>query len=293
MLVITTVGNAMLTWQGSCLNLHEGAGMIPLPLQIVEAGLRLVDADLSDGISGNVSVRCSDGTVLMTPSSLDFRLLTEHDLVTLDLRSGEVHGRRRPSSEWRLHALVYEKRTDVNAVVHHHGAWSTAAAVARITIPVVVDEAADLGPVATAPYAPSASEELAQIVSDELRTGRNAVLLANHGVVVVGHSLRETVRRALQVERSAKIYIGAVALGGVHTLDAAAVASSQKFFEGYRNRPEADEFSALSYDPASHVRLLDLVNYSFRAGLTFASLLQTLIVQKLHHRSTPTAGGPT
>ena len=266
--------------------------MIPLPLQIVEAGLQLVDADLSDGTSGNVSVRRSDGTVLMTPSSLDFRLLTELDLVTLDLRSGEVHGRRRPSSEWRLHTLVYEKRADVNAVVHHHGPWSTAAAVARITIPVVVDEAADLGPISTAPYAPSASEELAQIVSDELKTGRNAVLLSNHGVVVVGHSLRETMRRAIQVERSAKIYIGAAVLGGVHTLDEAAVASNQKFFEGYRSRPEADEFSALSYDPASHVRLLDLVNYSFRAGLTFASLLQTLIVQKLHPGSTPTASGP-
>lgn len=46
--------------------------MIPLPLQIIEAGLRLIDADLSDGTSGNVSVRRSDGTVLMTPSSLDF-----------------------------------------------------------------------------------------------------------------------------------------------------------------------------------------------------------------------------
>lgn len=265
--------------------------MIPSALQMVEAGLRLVDADLSDGTSGNVSVRRSDETVLITPASLDFRLLTELDLVELDLRSGEVHGRRRPSSEWRLHTLVYENRTDVNAVVHHHGPWSTAAAVAGITIPVVVDEAADLGPISTAPYAPSASEELAQIVSDELKTGRNAVLLANHGVVVVGRSLREAMRRAIQVERSAKIYIGAVVLGGVRTLDAAAVARNQKFFEGYRARPEADEFSALSYDSAGRVRLLDLVNYSFRAGVTFASLLQTLIVQKLHHRSSPTDGG--
>lgn len=263
--------------------------MIPLALEIVEAGLRLVEADLSDGTSGNVSVRRSDRSVLITPSSLDFRLVTERDLVEIDRGSGRINGTRRPSSEWRLHALIYEKRADVNAVVHHHGPWSTAVAVARSTIPIVVDEASDIGPVSTAPYAPSASEELAQIVSKELETGRNAVLLANHGALAVGRSLREAMRRAIQVERAAKIYIGATVLGGAQALDGAAATSNERFFEGYRARPEEDEFSTLSSEVARQVRLLDLVNYSFRAGQTFASLLQSLIVQKLQHRSRPAA----
>ncbi len=254
---------------------------------ILEAGLRLIETDLSDGTSGNVSVRSPDGAIVITPSSLDFRLLTELDLVEVDLRSGDTRGRRRPSSEWRLHALIYEKRPDVHAVVHHHGPWATAAAVARTTVPVVVDEAADIGEIPTAPYAPSASEELAQIASDELRTGRNAVLLANHGAVVVGRTLGEAMRRAIQVERSAKIYVGATVLGGAHPLDAGAIAVEQKFFAGYRARPEEDEFSTRSARLAGHVRLLDLVNYSFRAGITFASLVQTLIAQKLRQRSSP------
>ena len=256
-----------------------------LSLKIVEAGLALIDADLSDGTSGNISVRRPDGKVLITPSSFDFRLLTELDLVQLDFRSGEARGPRRPSSEWQMHALIYEKRPDVNAVVHHHGPWSSAAAVARKTIPVVVDEAADIGPIPTAPYEPSASEALAQVAATEFETGRNAVLLANHGAVVVGRNLREAVRRAIQVERSAKIYIGATALGGAHELDATAVATSQRFFEGYRARPEENEFSALSAHFAGHVRFRDLVNYGFRAGITFASLVHTLILQKLHQRS--------
>ncbi len=87
-------------------------------------------------------------------------------------------------------------------------------AVARQTIPVLIDEAADIGPIPTAPYAPSASQELADAASSELAKGRNAVLLANHGVVVVGRDLREAARRALEVERLAKIYIGAALLGG-------------------------------------------------------------------------------
>lgn len=261
--------------------------IIPVAQEILEAGLRLIETTLSDGTSGNISVRRPDGALLITPTSLDFRLLTERDLVEIELNSGEARGRRRPSSEWRLHALIYEKRPDAQAVVHHHGPWATAASVARTIVPVVVDEAADIGPISTAPYAPSASEELAHIASDELQRGRNAVLLANHGAVVVGQTLHEAVRRAIQVERSAQIYIGATVLGGAHPLDATAIATSRKFFEGYRARPEDDEFSTRSARVAAHVGVLDLVNYGFRSGITFASLVQTLILQKLGQRSSP------
>ena len=263
--------------------------MLPVGLEIVEAGLRLVEADLSDGTSGNLSVRRSNRSVLITPSSLDFRLVTERDLVEVDLSSGKMNGTRRPSSEWQLHLLVYGTRPDVNAIVHHHGVWSTAAAVARATIPILVDEASDIGSISVTPYAPSGTEELAQVASKELEKGRNAVLLANHGAVAVGRNLREAMRRALQVERVAKIYICATVLGGAQALGGTAVTDNQRFFEGYRARPEEDEFSALSSEVARQVRLLDLVNYSFRAGQTFASLLQTLIVQRLHHRSRPAA----
>jgi L-fuculose-phosphate aldolase len=223
--------------------------------------------------------------MVITPSSLDFRLQTELDLVEIDLRSGATRGRRRPSSEWRMHALVYEKRPDVHAVVHHHGPWSTAAAVARVTVPVVVDEAADIGEIPTAPYAPSASEELAEIVSTSLTRECNAVFLANHGVITVGRSLREAVRRAHQVERSTQIYIGALILGGAHALDATAITTSRKFFEGYRTRPAEEEFSSGGTRAGERITVLDLVNYGFRAGTTFSGLVQALIVQKLRRWS--------
>ena len=248
---------------------------------VLEAGLGLIDAQLSDGTSGNVSVRRSDSTMLITPSSLDFRLMTEVDLVEIELSTGEARGRRRPSSEWRLHAAIYRKRPDVRAIVHHHGPWATAAAVARVVIPVLVDEAADIGPVPTAPYAPSASEELAQVVSDCLGQGNNAVLLANHGVIVVGHALGEAMRRAKEVERSSKIYAAAGWLGGAHPLDDDAVATSRKFFEGYRARPREDEYFGHVARSSARVTVLDLVNFGFRAGTTFSSLVQALVVQKL------------
>ncbi|HEY4719670.1 MAG TPA: class II aldolase/adducin family protein [Candidatus Methylomirabilis sp.] len=237
--------------------------VMTLSRQIVEVGLQLVKMDLTDGTSGNISARCPDGmTALITPSALDYRLVTERDLVRLDLGSGNAEGRRKPSSEWRLHVAIYRARSDINAVIHHHATWASAVAVARRTIPVLIDEAADIGPIPTAPYAPSASEALAETAAGEFERGSNAILLANHGAVVVGRDLREATRRALEVERLAKIYIGAELLGGAQALDRDQVARSRKFFETYR---------ALKTEPRP--------GREVGAGVTFASFLRSLILQ--------------
>ena len=203
--------------------------------QIIETSLCLLDACLLTGTAGNISARCSDGeSVLITPSARDYRSLTEQDLVRVHLALAKAEGRWKPSSEWRLHLTIYRARPDVNAIIHHHGIWASMVAVARKTIPVLIDEAADIGPIPTAPYAPSGSAELAEAVAGELTKGSNAVLLANHGAVAVGQDLGEAMDRALQVERLAKIYIGAEVLGGAHPLDEAAVRRSQQFLQDYR-----------------------------------------------------------
>lgn len=255
-----------------------------LSQEIIEAGWRLIEADLTDGTSGNISARCPDEeTALITPSARDYRLLTGGDLVRINLRPGGAEGARKPSTEWRLHAAIYRARPDVRAIIHHHATWASAVAVARKTIPVLIDEAADIGPIPTAPYAPSGSAELAEAAAAELAKGSNAILLANHGAVAVGRDLRETLRRGLEVERLAKMYVGAELLGGAHALDEGEVTRSKNFFETYRSASE-ESHRPLSTAPriVGHVGLHDLVNYSFRSGITFASLLQSLILQKLH-----------
>ncbi len=251
--------------------------------QVLEAGLRLVDTGLSDGTSGNVSVRCPEGSdILITPSARDFRLLTERDLARVDLETGEARGPRKPSSEWRLHVAIYRARSDANAIIHHHGSWVSAVAVARKCIPVLIDEAADIGLIPTAPYAPSATEELAVNAAREFANGSNAVLLANHGAVVVGRHLSEALRRALESERLSMIFVGAQSLGGALALDEAQVAVSRKFFEDYRDPEKYRALAPASRGIAGPVRFEDLVNYGFRAGMTFASLVQNMILQRLH-----------
>lgn len=193
----------------------KGTGRLRKAREIIDIGLALRESGLIADTHGNVSARDADGeSMVITPSRRDYRSLEEGDLVRVDLATGHATGRWNPSSEWRLHAAIYEARRDVNAIVHHHAVWASAVSVARKTIPVLIDEAADIGPISTASYAASASKELAQSAAAELVRGSNAILLANHGAVAVGRDLREAFRRAVEVERLAKIYVGATVLGG-------------------------------------------------------------------------------
>lgn len=257
-----------------------------LSQQIIKAGWQLVENGVTDGTSGNISVRCpNEAMVLITPSARDYRMVTERDLVRVHIDSGNAEGQWKPSSEWRLHVAIYQIRPDVNAVIHAHPTWASAVAVTRKTIPVLIDEATDIGPIPTASYAPPGSQELAEAVAHELAKGSNAVLLANHGAVAVGRDIREAMRRTLEVERLAKIYIGIELLGGAPPLDEAAVTRNRKSIETYHSAlTEPQElFLPMPY-VTGQVHLHDLVSYSFWAGTTFVSLLQRLILQKFRSR---------
>ena len=147
---------------------------------------------------------------------------------------------------------------------------------------MLIDEAADIGTIPTAPYAPSATAELAANAAREFAQGSNAVLLANHGAVVVGRNLAEALRRALESERLAKIFVGAQSLGGAQALDEIQVSVNRRFFEDYRDAEKYKPLPPASLGITGPVRFEDLVTYGFRAGITFASLIQGMILQRLH-----------
>jgi len=247
---------------------------------VIEAALRLFAIGLVTETSGNISVRSTENeSMWITPSARDCRLLRARDVVRVELLSGTAQGLWKPSSEWRLHAAIYRVRPDVNAVIHHHGVWASTVAVARRTIPVLTDEAADIGPISTAPYGLSGSQELADAIAAEMANESNAVLLANHGAVAVGPSLEEAYRRAAEVERLARIYIGAQVLGGAHALDEESFLSSKEFFTRYWSSKRRDHVASCT---DGYVRMQDVAAYAIRAGVTLASLTKSVVVQTIH-----------
>jgi L-fuculose-phosphate aldolase len=177
----------------------------------------LVRRGLVEGTAGNVSARRHDGTIVITPSSMDYRSMELDDLVVIDPRGDVVQAKdgHSPSTEAALHLACYQAFDDVGAVIHAHPVWATMFAVARQPIPACIDEFSIYvgGEVRCSEYGPSGTMAMAHSAVLALE-GRGAALLANHGMVAVGPSPDRALHITALVERCAQIVWGARALGG-------------------------------------------------------------------------------
>jgi L-fuculose-phosphate aldolase len=199
---------------------------------LIDAARRLERDGLLRGTAGNLSVRCDDG-MLITPSGLPYGELEPADVVRVG-DDGAAEGRRAPSSEWRFHRAVYRAEPGAGAVIHAHSTFATALACLRRGIPSFHYEVALAGGpnIRCAAYATFGTDELADHMLEALR-GRRACLLANHGLVAWGGTLRAAAALALKVEHLAEIYVRCLQLGEPELLDADEMARVLARTRGY------------------------------------------------------------
>lgn len=184
--------------------------------QVINAGMEMLQSNLVVGTWGNISSRVpGEDYIAITPSGVDYDTITPEGVVILDMEGNVVDGDLKPSIEYPLHLGVYRNRKDVNAVVHTHSPYCTAMAIARKPIPAAAEDLVQIvgGGVRVSEYFLPGSVELAEAAVKALE-GRNAVLLANHGCLAAGKDLKETMKIAGVVEKSAQATIFAHVLGG-------------------------------------------------------------------------------
>lgn len=189
------------------------------PEAVLAVAKELLAKGLVEGTAGNVSARQADGTICITPSSVDYRTMTLDDLVVIDANGDPVSGERPASSEKLLHLACYEAFDEVGAVIHSHPVYASMFAIARRPIPPCIDEFTIYvgGEVAVTEYAPSGSKDVGSAAVACL-AGRGAALLANHGMVAIGKDPADVLHITATVERSAHIVMGAEMLGGATSL---------------------------------------------------------------------------
>ena len=188
---------------------------------------------LNHGSTGNLSVRQGHG-MLITPTAIPCDQLQEADLVELPLE-GEPPAGTRPSSEWRLHADIYRRRSDAGAVLHAHPPFSTTIACLREELPAVHYMIAMTGGdrVRCSSYALFGTAELSAAALAALGDSK-ACLLANHGLVTIGRDLSEAFRIAEEVEVVAEYWWRARAVGAPVILTQAEMADAIARFSSYR-----------------------------------------------------------
>lgn len=169
----------------------------------------LLDAQRSGinrGTSGNASVR-TDGGFIITPTSVPYDQMDPGDLVGID-ETGVPSGRHRPSSEWQMHHRIYQSRSDINAIVHLHSPSAAALSSLRLDIPPFHYMVAVAGGpnIRCADYAAVGTDGAADAAILAL-TDRHACLLANHGVIAGGKTVRQAYNLAIEVESLAQQYL--------------------------------------------------------------------------------------
>jgi L-fuculose-phosphate aldolase len=164
---------------------------------------------------GNVSVRVEPDKVLITPSGVGKGRMKPDMLVLCDLNGNVLEGDRYPSSEVKMHMMVFRERPDVMSVVHAHPPISTAFSICRRALKerYLAEMVVGLGEIPVTEFAMLSTDEVPDSVKPFVHD-YNAVLLSNHGALSWGPTLWSAFDRLEMVEHSAKIFYYVERIGG-------------------------------------------------------------------------------
>ena len=163
---------------------------------------------------GHVSARIpATDLFLMTPRiSLD--LVTEGDLLTMNLKGKVIEGGQTAPFEAWLHTAIMGSKPRVNAITRIHARMANIFSVTDRKLEPVHNHGsffADGVPVFSTPDLISTAklgDEVAQGLGD-----KPAILLRGNGQVTVGRTIPEAVMMAIYLEEAAEVLYGALQIG--------------------------------------------------------------------------------
>jgi L-fuculose-phosphate aldolase len=164
---------------------------------------------------GHVSARDADGVVWIKRKGVALDEVEPEDVVQIGDTEATLH------LETVLHEGVYRARPDVGAVIHGHPPYATALGATRAELEILTHDgilfANGLGRFADPDLI--VEDEQGDAVAAALGS-RRAVLLENHGVLVVGKDVPWAVLTAATLERAVRLQSIAATLGQVRPIAA-------------------------------------------------------------------------
>jgi ribulose-5-phosphate 4-epimerase/fuculose-1-phosphate aldolase len=163
---------------------------------------------------GHVSARISGSERLLITPRRALGLVTDAQLVEIDLEGRQLAGDGNPPLELSMHLAIYRRRTDVKAIVRGHPRHVAAYACAGEPLRVAHGFGANLGPVVQVvgePYLVT-SAEMGEAVAEALGDGAAVILRAN-GMVTIGQTVAHACVQALFLEETAEVELLAQSAG--------------------------------------------------------------------------------
>ena len=161
--------------------------------EICHAAYQIAQAGYVAANDGNLSARCPDGHILITPTGVYKGDVQPEQLLEVTLEGQVIRdGGLGPSTETPMHLALYQRWSDLGGVVHTHSPYALCMASRGedLTRPITADMVLLLGKIPCLPYLPLGTQELADRVAAAGESA-NGVLLAHHGACTWGRNLRE------------------------------------------------------------------------------------------------------
>lgn len=171
---------------------------------ICEIGKRMYWRGYVASNDGNISVKCGENAVWVTPTGVSKGYMDPSMLVKVDMEGNILAGTHKPSSELKMHLRVFKENPSVQSVMHAHPAVSTSYAAAGIPLdrPIVSEAIVLLGTIPVAPYAVPGTYEVPDSIAPYCKD-YNGVLLGNHGALTWGKDPYEAYYRLETLEHYA------------------------------------------------------------------------------------------
>jgi ribulose-5-phosphate 4-epimerase/fuculose-1-phosphate aldolase len=186
-----------------------------------------------EGVAGHITARDPERVdhFWVNPFGMHFGQIRASDLILVNDRGEVVEGKYPVNgAAFAIHSQVHAARPDVVAAAHAHSlhgkVWSS---LSRLLDPTTQDACAfyedhslfaDFTGVV---YETSEGERIAQALGE-----KKAVILRNHGLLTVGHTVDEAVWWFITMERSCQAQLLAEAVGTPVKIDAASAAVTQQ-----------------------------------------------------------------
>lgn len=188
--------------------ISSGAEEFQLRNRIIDCGKDMSRSELVQGSWGNISLRLNPDTMLITPSGMDYFSIRTEDIVRMNIHDLKYGMQRKPSSEYRLHAALYRRYPECNAIIHTHSNGISAFAAAHAGFRISEQPMDQLiGDMHCSEYRTPGTDELCDSIMEAIE-GSHACIIANHGAIFYGNDLDVTLAIANAVESRACNLLG-------------------------------------------------------------------------------------
>jgi len=172
------------------------------------ASQRAFQLGLQASTGGNISIRMAPGLFLTKPTGIGLAECLDSDLVLVDSQGHPLQGHAKPTKEVQVHLAVFRVRSDIRGIVHYHAPFATAYSVKGMTLPLpTVHSRRILKKVPLIAEFPEGSQELAAAMARACEDVNAAgFLMANHGLMAIGSTLKQAQYTAELMEESARIH---------------------------------------------------------------------------------------